>query len=99
MRLPSGLAWSLNCLTVRLTSSWTLMPVAMARRTARSSRPGVLKLKSRCSKVDLVVLQRRRLGGRLGQEPDHQRVQVRLGAEVLVVADQGQALPGGVVLD
>ncbi len=42
--------------------------------------------------VDLVVLQRRRLGGRLGQEPEHDRVEVRLGPEVLLVAGQGQAL-------
>ena len=48
--------------------------------------------------VDLAVLEGRRLGGRLGQEPEHDRVEVRLGPEVLVVALQGEALallPGG----
>ncbi len=106
---PAAVAWSLNCLTVRSTSSWTLRPVAIAWRTLRSPRCWFLKLKSKCSnvspkliwlvtsgraltwvdlvelglrvdQVDLVVLQRRRLGGRLGQEAEDDRVQVGLGA-------------------
>src|SRR4029453_4702695 len=49
MRLPSGWALSVNCLTVRSTSSGMFMPVAMALRTAGSARCSFLKLKSKCS--------------------------------------------------
>ena len=59
----------------------------------------LVELRLRVDQVNLVVLQRRRLGGRLGQEPDHHRVQVGLRPEVLVVADHGQALARGVVVD